>query len=418
MRRIVPVIAMMALVASWPVGFATSSARADTLTAPQVFVRLLDANNQAVALTAWQPLSATLTSLGPYDIGIALQPTSATANRQAVEVDLSSEPGGPLPNAWTPLQPYSPACKLEAGPAGQVQSTGAVLYYHGNGAYAISASMYTEAQYDSRLGQVCSGGPASAVALNVNATTAASIVGSPLIPRTTRKARGFNGLQIAMDKSNQAYRWVCARDPVFHAGGPVTGASATGATDTGSSQFATIQLGETDTFSAPGQWACSAQALGGDGIGNNFATPWATTPAVTIKGEYVRDQARTSLRRLGHGRMRLTVPALRLIAPDAARGRLTLTIYRARCTSFRTSTIGLDRVIRQRARLDRNARAVFDFRSPNHDAFYLGRLMFSGAPLILPGPDAPIYLEVSPPPNPSASHSIRFVDPRSWGPCP
>ena len=70
----------LAMVVTCGVG-APASAQADKMVAPQVFVRLLNANNQAQALTDWQPLPATLTSLGPYDIGVAIQTTSATANR-------------------------------------------------------------------------------------------------------------------------------------------------------------------------------------------------------------------------------------------------------------------------------------------------------------------------------------------------
>jgi hypothetical protein len=176
-------------------------------------------------------------------------------------------------------------------------------------------------------------------------------------------------------------------------------------------------VGENDAFTKPGLWACSAQALGGDDIGNLFGTPWATTPAVTIKGEYGRDQTRTSLRRLAHGRMRLTVPALPLIAPFVPHGQLTLTIDRAACASVRTGKVKLHRVIRQRARIDSQGRALFGFRSPNSDAFYLGQLTFGGTSLILPGQDQPIYLGVIAPPNPSAPHTLRFVDPNSWSPC-
>jgi hypothetical protein len=60
---------------------------------------------------------------------------------------------------------------------------------------------------------------------------------------------------------------------------------------------------------------------------------------VTVKGEYERDQTRTSLRRL-----------------------------------VRKGTLRLRPVLRQRARLDRNGRAVFDFNSPRTDDFYIGRL--------------------------------------------
>jgi hypothetical protein len=393
-----------------------ATARADTLVAPQVFVRQVD---PTVQVSPWQQLPATLSSFGPYEIGVRLQSTTATANRQAVEVDLASDPGGPPPSDWSTLEPYSPGCGLVAGTPGSIQSTGVRLLYHGDGAYMLNVSVYTEAQYDSRPGQTCSGGPASAVAVNLNAATGASIVGTPLIPRIRHRARGFNGLQVTFDKTNQGNRYVCARDPVFHRGGPVTGTSTTTASDTegGSAQFAQIQLRETDTFTKPGLWACSAQALGGDSIGNLFGTPWATTPAVTIRGEYARDQTRTSLRRLAHGRMRLTVPALRLIAPFVPRGHLTLTISRATCASIRTGKISLHRVIRRRAQIDSKGRAVFNFPSPTQDAFYSGQVTFGGTPLILPGTDAPMYLEVTAPPNPFALHTISFISPNGWSPC-
>ncbi|MGZ4177404.1 MAG: hypothetical protein ACXVUX_14400, partial [Solirubrobacteraceae bacterium] len=76
-------------------------ATADTVTAPQVFVRLVDPSNATVGVTSWQPLSATLTSMGPYDIGVALQSTTAEYNRQAAQIDIVSEPGGPVPSNWS-----------------------------------------------------------------------------------------------------------------------------------------------------------------------------------------------------------------------------------------------------------------------------------------------------------------------------
>jgi hypothetical protein len=254
----------------------------------------------------------------------------------------------------------------------------------------------------------------------VNATTTARIAGTPLIPRISRTTHSFNGLQVTLDKTNQGNRWVCARNPIFHPGGPVSGTTTTTGTDTegGSSQFATIQISETDAFTEPGQWACSAQALGGDVIGNLFGTPWATTPAVTIRGEYARDQTRTSLRRLAHGRMRLTVPALRLISPFVLHGVLTLTISRTACVSVRTGTFRLHRVLRQRARIAARGRAVFTFRSPTRDAFYAGQISFGGSPLIVPGTDARMYLQVTFPASPSAPHTISFVPPSAWAPCP
>jgi hypothetical protein len=394
-----------------------ATAGADTVTAPQVFVRLVDPNSGTVAITPWQPFDAAVSSMGPYNIGVTLQSTAGEYNRQAVQVDIVSEPGGPVPSVWsTTFAPYVPYCETLAGPPGTIEPTGDYLYYHGNGTYVLNVSMYTDAQHNAFPGNTCSGGPTSTVSLTVNAAPTARLAGTPLVPRTTRKAHGDNGLVVSLPVGVQGDAWRCARDPVVGPDGAVTGAVTTG--DSGmSGGYQAFTIGETDAFTGPGRWACSVQALSGDNGENEFGTPWVTTPAITVQGEFVRDQTRTTLRRLGHGRMRLTIPAIKTVAAAAAHGNLTVAISRATCASARKGTIKLHRVLSRSVTLNAAGRGVFTFTSPRQPTFYLGRISFGGTPLILPGRDADMYLGVFPPANFRLRPTLQFVDPRGWDPC-
>lgn len=411
----------IAAVIAIAMGVVPATAGADAVTAPQVFVRLVDPSNATVGTTPWQPLSATLPSMGPYDIGVALQSTTAEYNRQAVEVDLASQPGGPVPDLWsTSFDPYAPYCGTLAGTPGAVQATGAQLYFHGNGTYALNVSMYTDAQHSAFPGHTCSGGPTSTVSLTVNAAPAVHIAGTPLVPRTTRKAHGDNGPVLSMPVGTQGYKWRCARDPVAAPDGSVTGSAITtgSATGTGAGAGNTASVvQETDAFRGPGRWACSVQALSGDNGDNEFGTPWVTTPAVTVRGEFVRDQAHTVLQRRARGRVRLTIPAVKTDAAAAAHGKVTVTISRATCASLRKGTFKLHKVLSRSLSLNGAGRGSLTFTSPLQPGFYLGRVTFAGTALILPGRDADMFLGASSGANPLGKPSLRFVDPSSWAPC-
>ena len=395
-----------------------ATAAADTVTAPQVFVRLVDPSNATVGETPWQPLSATLSSMGPYDIGVALQSTASEYNRQAAQIDIVSQPGGPVPSVWTStFDPYAPYCATLAGAPGTIESTGALLYFHGDGTYTLNVSMYTDAQHSTFPGSTCSGGPTSTVSLAINAMPAVRMAGTPLVPRTTRKARGDNGPVVSLPVGNQGYRWRCARDPVVGSDGALTGTATTSGSDTGAGST-TFPVTETDAFTGPGRWACAVQALSGDNGDNEFPTPWVTSATVTVKGEFVRDQTRTSLRRLAHGRLRLTIPAIKTVAALAAHGMLTVTISRARCASVHKGTFKLRTVLRRRITLNQAGRGSFTFISPRTPGFYLGEITFGGSALILPGPDANMFLGVFSPANFRLKPSVQFVDPSQWAPCP
>jgi hypothetical protein len=399
-------------------GVVPATAGADAVVAPQVSMRLVDPSNATVGTTPWQPLSAAVSSMGPYDLGVTLQSTTAEYNRQAVQVDIVSEPGGPVPSEWsTTFAPYAPYCETLAGTPGTIDPTGDQLYYHGNGTYVLNVSMYTDAQHSTFPGNTCSGGPTSTVSLTVNASPTVRIAGTPLVPRTTRKAHGDNGPVVSMPIGSQGYKWRCARDPVVGADGSVSGTATTGdtATGVGDTSFA---IDETDAFSGPGRWACSVQALSGDNGDNEFGTPWVTTPTVTVRGEFVRDQSRTSLRRLAHGRMRLTIPAIKLDAAPAAHGKLTVTINRAACASVRKATFRLHKVLSRSVTLSGAGRGTVTFTSPVQPGFYLGRITFGGTSLVLPGRDADMYLGVFSPANFRVKPSLQFVDPTTWAPCP
>ncbi|MGZ4299821.1 MAG: hypothetical protein ACXVVK_22525 [Solirubrobacteraceae bacterium] len=407
----------IAAVIAIAMGIVPATAAADTVTAPQVSVRLVDPSNATVGATPWQPLSATLTSMGPYDIGVALQSTTAEYNRQAVEIDLVSGPGGPVPSLWsTTFDPYLPYCETLAGTPGTIEPTGAQLFFHGDGTYVLNVSMYTDAQHNAFPGHTCSGGPTSTVSLTVNAAATMRIAGTPLVPRTTRTARGDNGPVVGLPTAAQGYTWRCARDPVVGPDGSVTGTVTTGTTETGVGD-GMVPIHEADAFTGPGRWACSVQALSGDNGDNEFGTPWVTSPTVTVKGEFVRDQTRTVLRRLAHGRMRLTIPATKIVAAAAAHGRLTVAIGRASCASARKGTFKLHKVLSRSLTLNGAGRGSVTFTSPRQPGLYLGQVIFGGTPLILPGRDADMFLGVVSPADPRARPSLRFVDPSAWSPC-
>jgi hypothetical protein len=407
----------IAAVIAIAMGVVTAAAAADTVTAPQVSVRLVDPSNATVGVTPWQPLSATLSSMGPYDIGVTLQSTTAEYNRQAVEIDLVSGPGGPVPSDWsTTFDPYLPYCETLAGTPGTIQPTGAQLFFHGDGTYVLNVSMYTDAQHNAFPGNTCSGGPTSTVSLTVNAASTVRIAGTPLVPRTTRRAHGDNGPVLGLPTAAQGYTWRCARDPVVGPDGSVTGTVTTGSTETGIGD-GTVPLQEADAFTGPGRWACSVQALSGDNGDHKFGTPWVTSPMVTVKGEFVRDQTRTVLRRLAHGRMRLTIPATKTVATAAAHGRLTVAISRATCASPRKGTFKLHKVLSRGLTLNGAGRGSLTFTSPRQPGLYLGRVTFGGSALILPGGDADMFLAVLSPADPRARPSLRFVDPSAWSPC-
>jgi len=408
----------IAVVIAMAMAAVPAPASADSVTAPQVFVRLVDPSNATVGVTPWQPLSATLSSMGPYDIGVALQATAGEYNRQAAQVDIVSEPGGPVPANWSStFDPYAPYCHTLAGAPGAIQPTAAQLFFHGDGTYTLNVAMYTDAQHNTFPGSTCSGGPTSTVSLTVNASPTVRIAGTPLVPRTTRKARGDNGPVLSLPVGAQDDHWKCARDPVVGPDGSVSGTAVTHDAGTSTSDTG-LTISETDAFTGPGRWACSVEALSGDNGDNEFATPWVTTPTVTVKGEYVRDQTRTSLRRLGHGRLRLTVPAIKTVAAAAAHGALTVTINRAQCTSVRRGTVRLHKVLSRRLTLDGAGRGSFTFASPERPGFYLGRITFGGTALILPGPDANMYLGVFSPANFRLKPTLQFVDPTQWAACP
>jgi hypothetical protein len=407
----------IAVVIAIAMGVVPATAGADAVTAPQVFVRLVDPDNATVGVTPWQPLSATLSSLGPYDIGVALQSTTAEYNRQAVEVDIASEPGGPVPSLWsTSFEPYLPYCGTLAGTPGTIQPTGGQLYFHGDGTYVLNVSMYTDAQHTAFPGQTCTGGPTSTVSLTVNGAPTVRIAGTPLVPRTTRMAHGDNGLVVSTPAGTQGYKWRCARDPVVGPDGAVTGSATTSASETIAGS-ATLAVKETDAFGGPGRWACSVQTLSGDNGDNEFGTPWVTTPTVTVRGEFVRDQTHTVLQRLSHGRMRLTIPAIKIEAAGAAHGKVTVAISRATCASLRKGTIKLRKVLSHIVTLNGVGRGSFTFTSPRQPGFYLGRITFGGTALILPGRDADMFLGADSPANFRAKPSLRFVDPSSWAVC-
>lgn len=350
--------------------------------------------------------------MGPYEIGVGIQPTSDPDNGQAVEVDLVSMPGGPAPRSWQDFDPYTPYCEGVTSGWGSIAETGASLFFHGNGVYTLNVSVYTNAQRRSMPGNTCSGGPTSAVTLTVDARGAITVVGTPIVPRTTLPEPRFVGIQLNAPLGAIQDRWRCARDPVRSADGPVTGSAITSSSPERDDPL-TLREDETVAFTRPGRWACSVQMLGGDSRfqGDLFATPWTTTPTFVVQGQYERDQTRTSVSRLPHGQVRMTVHAMPQIATAAAGGRLTLKIYRAACRR----KVVLQRALQRTARVDRHGVARFSFHTPGTAGFYLGRLRFGGNSLILAGRDPSDMTLVAQ--GDPAHRAFGFVDPGAWAPC-
>jgi hypothetical protein len=396
--------------------FVAPAARADTVAAPLLYMRLDDPDNQSVGITPWQPLgpNTTINSLGPYEIGVAVQaqPSAKVLNRQGIEVDLASDPGGAPPSGWAQLAPYTPFCHSVAGAVGTVGSTGIRLYFHGDGAYKLNVSAYTDAQQSSFPGSTCSGGPTSAVTMNVAATTTASIVGAPLVPRGSVRAKGFTGLQFTAPNGTIGFRYRCALDPVLSADGSISGTKVKSGQSLGLLPPATQEISETDAFSGPGRWACSVQLLGGDEETAQFPTPWATSQTVTVRGQYVRDPRRTYLRREPHHRERLTVNTLRSLAAPSAGGRLTLKLSFARCEGGHRFSLHTVQTVH--AKVGKTGQAAFDVHTPRAQGFYLGQLFFGGTTLVIPTQDAALLMQVG---VTSQSPLVTFVDPVLWDPC-
>jgi hypothetical protein len=390
-------------------------ARAGTLIAPKVSVRQLNPDDYTAFPGRWMSFGAPVTSLGPYELGIAIQPISSPGSRQAVEVDLVSAPPGPV----DPLYPLTPYCHLVAGGVGTVQGTGDILEYRGNGTYTLAVSVYTDtelAAFQAQGVNTCSGGPATMVTLTVAAGAAPRIVGTPIVPRTGA-VHGFIGFQFTAPSGDQGYRWRCARNPVVASDGSVSGTTTVSDRDPGEAR-GTVPIAEGQAFSGPGRWACAVQLVGGDSSSEVFtSTPWEATPAVTVKGQYARDPTRTRLAHAGRHRLSLIVPSVRSIAPFAAGGRLSFALYRAVCRHGRV--LGR-RIARSSGRVNDQGAATFSFTTPQTEAFYFGRVSFGGTSLVLRGADpAPLLFQARQDPRRLVAGAtlFGFVDPTQYAPC-
>ena len=221
----------------------------------------------------------------------------------------------------------------------------------------------------------------------MNAAPTVRIAGVPLAPRTTRKAHGDNGPVLSLPVGNEGYKWRCARDPVVGPDGSVTGTATTSASDTGAGSGSDPIAVQETMSTGPGRWACSVQALSGDNGDNELrGTPWVTTPTVTVRGEFVRDQTRTALKRLAHGRLRLTIPAIKTDAAAAAHGKVTVTISHATCASVRRGTFRLHKVLTRSVALNADGRgSIPTSTSPRQPGFYLGASPSAGPRSSCPG---------------------------------
>jgi hypothetical protein len=383
------------------------AAGADLLVAPQLFIR-------ADGASAWQPLASTLQtgSVGGYDVGVRLQTTSADFNRQAFEVDVVGHPGTSVPSAWSGVAPFTPECDITAGNSGSIQEIATVPFI-GNGTYTLGVSIYTEDQHDAfppTSPQTCSGGPATTGMLTYDAATVPSITGTPLVPRTTREAHGFTGLTFTAPSGNTTDEWRCALNPVRRPDGAVTGAAVLAGFGN-QAVHRPVKVPELQAFSRPGKWACSTRAASGDSTFGRDYTPWATTPTVTVKGQYQWNVNGTTIFSAGHGRVRVRVRALRALDQAVARHKLAFVLYRSSCRSGRivnTRALGL------RARIDAHGDATYVFRAPSALGFYVAKVTYPGSSLVLRGA-SPDPIEFQSTFDPSFGHTFAFTG--AYAPC-
>ena len=305
--------------------------------------------------------------MGPYDIGVALQSTTAEYNRQAVEVDLASEPGGPVPERCG--APASiPTCRTarpwRARPA-RSRRPAPSCYFHGDGTYALNVSMYTDAQHSAFPGHTCSGGPTSTVSAHrrrrrrrpaspgrrsFRARPARRTATTGPCCRCPRAPRATSGGAPVTRSSRPTARSPAARSPPAL---PRERARARG--------IRRPRSRRPMPSAGPGRWACSVagaerrqrrqrvrHAVGDDARRSpSGASSSATRPAPCSSASPA-------------AAMRLTIPAIKTDAAAAAHGKVTVTISRATCASSRKGTFKLRKVLSRSLTPQRRGPRVVD----------------------------------------------------------
>lgn len=354
-RRLVPPAVIAPLIVAL---FAPAPAVA--LAAPAVYLKELDAGD--IPIGDWIPLDgAALHSANGYELGVALQATGESTNRQRILVKVTSVPDG------HPDQPnvYS-LCIPVTGEAGQIVMPDEHIHYEGDGTYGVAVTVTTGS--DETAG--CEAGPTATGAFTVTAPSSVGFRGHLLL-MDPRNPQPFSGVQVAPPPGSGSSEVLCARDPQSAADGSLTG-SATKTTGGSGFNFAPVKLSSDGIFKTVGRWACVARGSGG----GNQPGPWsAPTPTRDVqKGFYIGRPGTERLRDFRGPAYRLTERT----DPLTEGGMLTLTLKQdgRRATS------------RVRARIGHGGRTTINFRLPSFghaaSASFLGSMSFAGTRWVAP----------------------------------
>jgi hypothetical protein len=359
------------------------AAPASAFTAPELYVRLANANSiDHTPASGWMPLSSTprLNWLGGYEIGYAFQDAPGPTHVQRAALQVTGVPDG------QPTQPRNtPYCSGGPGTIGTIVPVGVAIQFEGVGRYTVAVSVGPP----SGGPNACQSGPETATSsgsFTVDVPVSPAVVGHPLSFRAKPLAPSlFSGVQTPAPPGGEADTR-CARDATIRSDGSVTGRLLAPPASNGG---LSAQVGEQD-FVRPGAWTCVARgsARGADANFNDvfFNTPWSAPLRFDVRSDFRRKQGRIF-------KPRSSRPVLRFVAEfvEAAAGGLgTLQLRRlARC---RGSRLVLKTVGTFRGRFDARGAATLKIRRPPA-GFYVGTLSFSGTRFYTKSidPNAPLF---------------------------
>jgi GH24 family phage-related lysozyme (muramidase) len=341
--------------------FGRSAAAAAALTAPELFVRERDMNDQPIG--DWVPLDgAKVHSLIGYDIGVRVQATSDFQNSQHVRLQITSVPDG------HPDQPlvYPTVCGTVRGTGGQIADLGQEVRYEGDGRYGVSV---TVAPFGD---DKCASGLTTTGSFTVSAGRPASVrlVGHLLLG-DPRDPAPFSGVEITWPTGARMHpELVCARDPRRLPDGSLTGSAVQHVKAFGWDKSGPERIEADRAFPSTGRWACVARYFG-----NQTPLPWsAPTPASIVQRFFYGPKS---------GTLRLSDPrgpSYALTArtdPDAAGGLLTLELRRVSGGAPPTRVV---------TRVGSGGRLSFKFRLPSLGADGVtsisSRFTFAGTTLV------------------------------------
>jgi hypothetical protein len=340
------------------------AAPAEALSQPEVFLKELDASDQPMG--NWIPLAgAQMHSVNGYEIGVRLQSTGTSDNRQRILVQVNTVPDG-RPDLQRNI--YS-LCVFQSGNAGQIMQPDERVRYAGDGTYLLSVTVSTGADESTNC-TTASGAATTTGSFTASAPTSAHFEGHMLLvdPSTHHK---FGGLVMFPAVGAGETEAICARDPRPAAGGTLTG-SLVFDRDLVGSQENPSHTDADGLFPKPGRWACVARSKS---AGVEFG-PWsAPTATATVQTGFYRPKDGDT--RLTDARGPVYRMKLRL-DPLTAGGLLTVDLRRFGRPKQRT---------RKRVRIQRGGIVTFSFRLPrlgrnDFGAHYVEYLSFGGTQLV------------------------------------